>query len=212
MGREPKGIKVMRRLIPKRKSKTSFKSGKRRSASLLYWGSLGLGVILIASCGSSGHKASGNSGGNSSGSTGALNATGVLRYGMTFPTQGGDKVTFDPTQALFPSENVYWELAIYDTLLHRNTQTGAFTPGLATSATVVSPTTMNITLRNGVKFSDGTPFNAEAVEFGLMRNKDATQRGEFNASIEKIQSIDVTSPLQLTIHFPRRWRASSTTS
>jgi peptide/nickel transport system substrate-binding protein len=110
-------------------------------------------------------------------------------------------VNFDPTKALFPAPNAVWESAIYDTLLHRDARTGAFTPGLATKALVVNPTTVNISLRPGVTFSDGTPFNADAVKFGLLRNKSAPQHGQFSSSLQQISAIDITDPLDLTIHF-----------
>jgi peptide/nickel transport system substrate-binding protein len=66
---------------------------------------------------------------------------------------------------------------IYDRLVERNIAIQAdlppLVPGLATEWTV-SPdaTTYTFTLREGVKFHDGTPFDAEAVKFNIERNSD----------------------------------------
>jgi peptide/nickel transport system substrate-binding protein len=52
---------------------------------------------------------------------------------------------------------------IYETLLARDAN-GELIPGLATDLpTQVDPTTWEFTLREGVTFHDGTPFNADAV-------------------------------------------------
>ncbi|WP_160150846.1 ABC transporter substrate-binding protein [Microbacterium timonense] len=53
----------------------------------------------------------------------------------------------------------------YDTLTHISPEDGSIGPGLATSWewTDDSRTVLRLTLREGVKFSDGTPLDAEAV-------------------------------------------------
>jgi ABC-type transport system substrate-binding protein len=157
----------------------------------------------MASCSSSKPKSSGSGSptGQSGGSgTPAVKTSGILRINAGLSTQTGGTITFDPTQALAQATNVPWELAVYDSLLHRSAQTGAFEPGLATSATVSNPTTVTIALRPGVKFSDGTTFDASAVQAGLLRNKNAPQHGQFDSSLQKIASIDITDPLHLTVH------------
>ncbi|HLG67326.1 MAG TPA: ABC transporter substrate-binding protein [Acidimicrobiales bacterium] len=130
--------------------------------------------------------------------TAASTSAGMLMIATSLTTIS--RVTFDPTLAIAQAENIPWELAIYDTLLHRSPKTGAFMPGLATRVTIVNPTTIAITLRRGVRFSDGTPLDASAVRFGLLRNKNASQHGQFDSSLQQIASIDVTGQDTLTIN------------
>lgn len=59
--------------------------------------------------------------------------------------------------ALIVSHNVA------DTLIHRNAETNAFEPHLATSWEYVTPTELVLTLREGVKFHNGDAFTAEDV-------------------------------------------------
>jgi len=59
---------------------------------------------------------------------------------------------------------------IYETLLRNNPVTGVPQPWLAQNYTV-SPdgTVYTFNLRHGITFTDGTPFNAQAVKFSLIR-------------------------------------------
>ncbi len=59
-------------------------------------------------------------------------------------------------------------LNIYDTLVAINAQ-NQIVPDLATSWDYKSPTVLDFTLRTGVTFQDGTPFNADAVVFNINR-------------------------------------------
>ena len=59
--------------------------------------------------------------------------------------------------------------AIYDSLVYYNSQTFKPEPQLATSWREVSPTQVRFTLRQGVKFSDGSPMTADDVVFSIMR-------------------------------------------
>jgi peptide/nickel transport system substrate-binding protein len=58
---------------------------------------------------------------------------------------------------------------ISETLINRNGETGELTPRLATSWEMIDSDTWRIKLREGVSFTDGTPFNAEAVKFSIER-------------------------------------------
>ncbi|HEV2673465.1 MAG TPA: ABC transporter substrate-binding protein [Aliidongia sp.] len=62
--------------------------------------------------------------------------------------------------------------------------------------------TLTLTLRDHVKFQDGTPFDAAAVKFSLER--ELTMPGSRRKSeIEVIQSVDATGPLSVTIHLAK---------
>ena len=62
--------------------------------------------------------------------------------------------------------------------------------------------TLTLTLRDKVKFQDGTPFDAAAVKFNLDREltmSGSRRKGEIDA----IQSVDATGPLTVTIHLAK---------
>src|SRR6185312_9651645 len=52
---------------------------------------------------------------------------------------------------------------VAETLVKINYDTGELQPGLATSWERINDTTWRFKLREGVKFHDGAPFNAEAI-------------------------------------------------
>jgi ABC-type transport system substrate-binding protein len=131
---------------------------------------------------------------------GAAASSGTLRMAAGLSQTAAGPVTFDPTEALTQATNISWELPVYDTLLHRNPKTGAFTPGLATKATVTDASTITIALRRGVTFTDGTPFDAAAVRSGILRNRDAPQHGQFDGTLKSVAAIDVTDDHDLVIH------------
>ncbi len=58
---------------------------------------------------------------------------------------------------------------ITETLVNISVADGSIIPGLATGWEQTSPTTWRFRLREGVTFSDGTPFNAQAVANALAR-------------------------------------------
>lgn len=89
---------------------------------------------------------------------------GTLVYG-----RGGDSVGLDPAyetdgNSFMVCDNIYEALVFY------KDESTAIEPGLATSWDI-SPDgkTYTFKLRKGVKFHDGTPFNADAVVFSIGR-------------------------------------------
>ena len=68
-----------------------------------------------------------------------------------------------------PDFNVLY--AVFDALIDFEPQTLELKPGLAKSWKFTDPKTLVLDLVEGVKFHDGTPFNAEAVKFNLERYK-----------------------------------------
>src|ERR1700722_3037458 len=62
--------------------------------------------------------------------------------------------------------------AVFDTLLHYDATAGTYGPGTALSAAPNADATVwTVKLRPNVKFSDGTPYDADAVEFGIDRHR-----------------------------------------
>ena len=97
---------------------------------------------------------------------------------------------FTNTQAL---------LQIYQPLLGQD-PTGALVPYLATSWKSIDDTTWEVKLRRGVKFHDGTPFEAEDVAFSFARVPNVPGAiAPFTANVRDVKSVEVVSPD--TVHF-----------
>ncbi len=91
-------------------------------------------------------------------------AGGVLVFG-----RAGDSVGMDPARET-DGESFYATHQIFDTLVEFKTGTTEIVPALATSWDVSDDNlTYTFHLREGVKFHDGTPMNADAVVFSLDR-------------------------------------------
>ena len=75
-------------------------------------------------------------------------------------------------------------------------------PGLAESWQQVEPKILVLKLRKGVKFQDGTDFNAEVVRFNFNRMKTepkSVRKGE----VASIESVDVVDPHTVRINLRR---------
>ncbi|MCG8547228.1 MAG: ABC transporter substrate-binding protein, partial [Alphaproteobacteria bacterium] len=66
---------------------------------------------------------------------------------------------------------------IVETLTEIDPKDGSITPRLATSWEKVNPTTWRFTLRKGVKFHDGAPFNAKTAAQGIARTMNTDAKG-----------------------------------
>jgi peptide/nickel transport system substrate-binding protein len=102
--------------------------------------------------------------GGSSSSSGQPPPNGnVLRYATP-----GEPDSLDPGGGISGFDSYYLR-SIYDTLTVADPKTLDPTPGLATSWSFLGPDrlTFRLNLRHGVKFQDGTPFNAQAVKASM---------------------------------------------
>lgn len=106
-------------------------------------------VAALAACSSGSPGQAGGSSGTS----------GTITIGSEFPPG-----TLDPTTGTQGSDLAYLNL-VFDSLVQENPQTGAIEPMLATSWKYLGTSKLELAvfLRHGVKFQDGTPFNAQAV-------------------------------------------------
>jgi ABC-type transport system substrate-binding protein len=121
---------------------------------------------------------------------------GTLRVSMTY-----NPAALDPmTGRNAPDFNTL--LAIYDPLIDIDPQTLEPTPGLAKSWSWKDPKSLVLDLREGVKFHDGTAFDAEAVKFNLDRAK-TDARSNLKADMESIDAVEVISPYQAIIKLNR---------
>lgn len=122
---------------------------------------------------------------------------GTLRVAHQFPP-----ISLDPHTGSSGADHqtLY---SLYDRLVHFKFDSLAFTPGLATSWEFPDPQTLVFTLREGVTFHDGTPFNAEAVEYNIDRvqNHPNTKVPADLAAIESVEIIDDLT-IQLNLNRP----------
>jgi len=141
-------------------------------------------LVTLAACG----------GGSGSGDKGSADGS-VFRWGTTtIPT------TLDPTLAGSDAHVVYF-FPIYETLIHAEPD-GSLSPALATEWSL-SPDglTFDLTLRSGVKFQDGTPFNSEAVAANIAHGQ--AQGSILAPQLALIDSVEPIDPTHVRLHLNR---------
>ncbi|HEU5437942.1 MAG TPA: ABC transporter substrate-binding protein [Ktedonobacterales bacterium] len=137
-----------------------------------------MAVLLLAGCGGTGNGTSAS----------GPKTGGTLTVGLD-----SDVVTLDPlkSSALVDREVM---LNIYDTLVRVDDKNNA-QPDLATSwTTSADGKQVTFTLRTGVKFQDGTPFNAAAVVTNIERyvtTATSPRAGEL-ATVDSVTATDDT--------------------
>jgi peptide/nickel transport system substrate-binding protein len=101
--------------------------------------------------------------------------------------------TLDPQAALDGNERAVTD-NVYETLLRRDPQSNELIPNLATELpTPIDDTTWEFKLREGVEFSNGEPFNAEAAAYSINRVIDpgyTTAQSDFFEGITGATAID----------------------
>ncbi len=97
-------------------------------------------------------------------------------------TQGGDRM-----------------FLVFGTLMKLNSKTGAIMPGLAESVTTTDAQTWTLKLRPNVKFSDGTPLDADAVIFNFDRFIDPANAFNSRSTVTQIAKINKIDAL--TVEF-----------
>ncbi|MFV0309905.1 MAG: ABC transporter substrate-binding protein [Desertimonas sp.] len=126
-----------------------------------------------------------------------LDPGGVFRFAADLP------ISFlDPHKATGGGFNV-WLFPVYDRLVHV-TPDGELVPGLATEWSYSDDgMTLSLTLREGVTFTDGTPFDAEAVKANLDRGKNL-EESAVKSSLEMISEVIVidSNHVDLTLARP----------
>ncbi len=89
---------------------------------------------------------------------------------------------------------------IYESLLDI-TGSGEVVPGLATSWKFTGDKkSIDFTLRQGVKFHDGTPFDAEAAAVTFRRARSKELNAPRSSDLSAITTVEVRGPYQLRIH------------
>lgn len=150
-------------------------------------------AVAMAACGG------GGGGGTSSGAAadeGAPVEGGTLRVAY-----GYNPSSLDPYTGSSGADHVVL-YPMYDTLISFTPDDLKPEPGLAESWEQPDPTTLVLSLREGLTFHDGTPLDAEAVKFNLERGK--AEGSNVQADLATVESIEVVDErrVQLNLNKP----------
>ncbi|MFP3459918.1 ABC transporter substrate-binding protein [Arthrobacter globiformis] len=157
--------------------------GKRAAAVLA---AVTVSGLLLTGCGGGGTSGTGTKSGGA-GATG-----GTLTLASPF-----DNNSFDPA-ALEIGNRVHYWMPVYDTLLVLD-ENAKLQPNLATEWSYnADNTVLNLKLREGVKFTDGAPFDGAAVKANLEHLKNGKGQNTYMAA--SIASVDVVSPTEVNLN------------
>ena len=141
---------------------------------------------------------------------GSTTATGATPASGSVPSHSGTLTigtytsyeTFDPATSHTLLDQQIMD-NIYGTLLQVSPQ-GQLVPNLATHVAVSSSGLQYvISLQHGVKFQDGTPFNAAAVKYNWERIINPKTASVQVSNLGPVTSIVVNSTYQLTVNFSK---------
>jgi len=136
----------------------------------------------------------------------------LLALGLGFPAQAQDRsrakeviVAFaaEP-RSLLPNTIVDWTTnnqieQIYDRLVDRDPKTYKPAPMLATGWKIINDTTWEFTLRQGVKFHNGEPFNAASVKATMDYIKDPASKSHYLPRWALVKEVRVVN--EYTVRF-----------
>jgi peptide/nickel transport system substrate-binding protein len=170
-----------------------------RRAPWLAVGGSALLALVLAACGGSA----------TSGSTGASGAAGT---GGTLTVAMASGITsLNPIENGTGLPNQTFLQPAYDSLIIRSS-TGALTPELATAWSYSDGNKeFHLTLRSGVKFSNGQALTAQGVADWIEWFKNGN--GQFSSRFDDVKSITVNGPLSLTMNLTQAdaaWPSSFT--
>jgi peptide/nickel transport system substrate-binding protein len=162
-------------------------------------------------------SACGDDGGGDDGSSATVPATSAQATTTTLAPQTGGTLTvglfaatqgFDPAnQTVAGSTNGMEMAALYGQLLRYNAETATYEGQMAASIEKNADFTQwTIKLRPGVKFTDGTAYDANAVKVSIERHMAPTARSSARpALVQFVDSITATDATTVTIKLKQGW-------
>lgn len=128
-------------------------------------------------------------------------AAGITRGGKFVFGAARDVIFFDPVYQQ-QTEDIWFSLNVYDTLLQPTPDGKSLQPGLASGYKVSDDgLTMTVTLRPDIKFSDGSPIQASDVKFTLDRGHSKEEGGNYYFLLSAVKSVEAAAPDTVVIHF-----------
>lgn len=160
-------------------------------------------VVGLAACSDSEDETStddGTSGSSSSDDGGEPQVGGSL----TMLRTGTTPATWDPTDPSAdgmtdPGGSGVFLEAVFGVLAYEDYASGEVVPSLAESITSEDGTTWTLTLREGITFSDGTPYDAEAVKVNWERHLDPELTSPQATTVEGIETMTVVDATTLEV-------------
>ncbi len=110
----------------------------------------------------------------------------------------GGAVTLDPIMRA-ESTTTAWQGEIFDPITIEGTH-GELLPNIATKWQSLDPTTWRLTLRQGVKFQDGTPMTAEDVGESIL-DTGRNPKSQFRELVNAVSGYKVVSPDTIDVTF-----------
>ncbi|NYG59900.1 peptide/nickel transport system substrate-binding protein [Nocardioides daedukensis] len=167
-----------------------------------------LSVGLLSSCASSDDDKD-TPGNAATYETGLVNIpkAGDVKKGGTLSFAGyGEPAVLDPAETIVAGSTGGLEMAaIYDVLMRWDSEANTVEPQLAESLEPNEDfTTWTLKLRDGVKFSDGTPLDSAAVKFSLDRylRLGADEAMLWSNNVKKVSTPD---PLTVEFELKTKW-------
>lgn len=167
-----------------------MKPARRTPRRMLVAAALTATLVLLAAC-SSGPS------GTSTGGSGSGGKNDTIVVGSAFPPG-----TLDPTTGTQGSDLAYLNF-VFDSLVQLNPQTGAIEPMLATSWKYLGADKLQlqVSLRHGVKFQDGTPFNAQAV---VTYSEAFLKAGDIANLLQYVTSVTASGDYEVVYHLSQQ--------
>lgn len=182
-----------------------------------------VGALVLAGC-SSDAAGGGSDGGENAGTaavapgTAAEITTGYFDFGNTEGSGGpvtggtftfaytGSILSFDPaTQQYSGTSGGNEAAAVYGVLSEYDSEAGKYVPAMAESVKANDDFTLwTIGLRDGVMFTDGTPYDAEAVKFNLDRVAESG-KGWSTLWKQMVSSVTVKDPKTVEVKLNSAW-------
>lgn len=164
----------------------------RRSA-LGVAGSAGLAGLIAAACGGGSSTDPKSGAGGPSSAIAPSDAGTVTRGGRVRIGVSAEPSSLDPQVGTAGYDHTFvWSM--FENLVSYDAKFNA-TPQLAEKWEVVDPQTLRLSLRPGVKFHDGTDFNAEAVKTNLARVIDPATKSTARGQILVVDRVETPDPL-----------------
>jgi peptide/nickel transport system substrate-binding protein len=143
------------------------------------------GMVLVAACG---------------GSSGASQATTPKSGGTATVALESELRTLDPNDSsLLVEREVFYNM--YDSLFTIDPSL-KISAGLVKSWDISDPMNYKFTLQSGVKYHDGTPFNAQSVKDNIQRYKTASNSRR-KTDLKSVSTVEVVDDTHVNLHLSK---------